>query len=117
MPTIFICEGRAFKLSHEENKIRKEEVFELNSDQEESDTRVVLYAQYGAKMGYDSVRVKIPDSDILFILLHHASSLNTNVIFDTGSGNLKRLLNVTAKATELGESMSTALMCLHALTG
>ena len=114
---IVISEGKAVKLTAKGQQVEKEELFELQSDQEETDTRVVLYAKYAAKMGYDNVRVRSPDSDLFFILLHHAQQIDANILFDTGTGNLKRLLNMTEIARDLGQKHSTALLGLHALTG
>ena len=114
---IVISEGTAIELSSCDGKVQKTEIFELKSGQEETDTRVVLYAKYGAKQGYDFVRVRSPDSDIFFILLHFAGKIESNILFDTGSGNKKRLLNITQKARDLGQNRSSALMSLHALTG
>ena len=51
----------------------KTEIPEIFSDQEETDTRVILYCAYAQKQGYETVRIRSPDSDIFFILLHHAS--------------------------------------------
>ena len=78
---------------------------------------MVLYSMYGAKLGYENVRIKSPDSDIFFILLHHAFEIKSNILFDTGSGNKKRLINVSKKARELGQSQCSALLSLHGLTG
>jgi len=40
------------------------EIEELKSNQEETDTRVVLYLNYAVKLGYKSAVVRTPDSDI-----------------------------------------------------
>ena len=49
------------------------------------------------KMGYKYVRVKSPDTDIFFILLHHAEKLdNIILLFDTGRGSTKKCINVLA---------------------
>ena len=39
------------------------------------------------------------------------------MVFDTGSGNNKRIINISQKAKELGQAECSALMSLHALTG
>ena len=98
-------------------KVAKEEIHELRSNQEETDTRVVLYAKYGSKNGYKSIRIRSPDSDIFFILLHFASELEVNILFDTGKGNSRRLIGLSDLGKELGQTMSTALMTLHTFTG
>ena len=98
-------------------QVVKEEIEELHSNHEETDTRVVLYARYAAREGYKSVRVKSPDSDVFFILLHHSPTISCSVLFDTGIGNNKQLLNISRLASELGEMKCSALLSVHALTG
>ena len=97
--------------------VNTKELHDLRSSQEETDTRVVLYAIYGASQGYESIKVRSPDSDIFFILLHHASKILVDLLFDTGFGNSRRLINVSELARSLGEQQSSALMVLHVLTG
>ena len=41
----------------------------LESDEEETDTRVVIYLKYAEKLGFKSAVVRTPDSDIVFILV------------------------------------------------
>ena len=101
----------------EGNSMKSERIFRLDSNQEETDTRVALYAQFAAEEGYKSVQVRSPDSDIYFILLHHATKIGLKIYFDTGSGNKKRILNITEQSKELGEKRCEALLSLHALTG
>ena len=95
----------------------KEELFELASSQEETDTRVALYAAFGKSNGYKTIRVRSPDSDVFFILLHHANILDITLVFDTGKSNLKRLINITELAESLGSRKCTATMSLHIFTG
>ena len=78
-----IKQGEAFKMS----KDGVERIRNLRSNQEDTDFRVVLYAMYADSQGYPYVRVKTPDSDIFWILLYHASLINTVVLYDTGYGN------------------------------
>ena len=39
----------------------------MYSDQEETDTRVVIYLKYTAKLSFKSAVVRTPDSDIFFM--------------------------------------------------
>ena len=110
-------EGTTYKLQSVEDKVHREEVPELKSSQEESDTRIALSADYGSKHGYDFVRIKSPDSDVFFILLHFASHITSCILFDTGTGNNRRMLDVSKIARELGSRQSTALLSLHGLSG
>ena len=72
---------------------------------------------HGASQGYEFIKVRSPDSEFFFILLHHSSKVLTNILFDTGYGNHRRLLNVSHLAMEYGQPRSSALMALHAFTG
>ena len=115
---ILIVEGAAYHLTSEDGKTtEKTEIESLRSTQEETDSRVVLYCMYGKDKGYQYIRIKSPDSDVFFILLHYALTLKEVVIlFDTGTGNKQRLINVTELAEDYTQSYCTALMCLHAFT-
>ena len=70
------------------------EIPKLESDQEEIDTKVVLYCSYAVDEEYDYVRVRSADSDI-FIFLYYASKINITLLFDTGSRCKRRLLNIS----------------------
>ena len=67
-----IVQGRAYELSSDGNKVQKKEIYEIASNQEESDTRIALYAEYGAKLKYKNIKIRTPDSDVFlfFFTLH-----------------------------------------------
>ncbi len=115
---IFICEGVAYKFSSADGKVTlKEEIFELRSTQEETDSRVVLYGLYAKKLGYECIKVRSPDSDIFFILLNFALEMDLKVLFDTGAGNKRRLINISEIAENCTKEYCSALLGLHAFTG
>ena len=73
---------------------------------------------HGKEHGYRTVRVKSPDSDVFFLLLYYAPKIeNVTVLFDTGTGNKKRLINVSDLASGMSEVQCEALLSLHAFTG
>ena len=82
-----VSNGAALQLtSHDGMKTQKTVIAQLESSQEESDTRVVVYCKYAAEKGYHFCHVKSPDSDVFFILLHHCQTIgNLSIFFDTGS--------------------------------
>lgn len=116
---ILICEGKAYQLTSTDGQTTNaEELPQLESSQEETDSRVILYVNYARSQRYDFVRVKSPDSDVFFILLHYAASVDgITILFDTGTGNKQRLINVSKIAADFGQEKSTALMALHAYSG
>ena len=118
LQVILIVEGNAHLLQSSDGiTVTNQEIHSLRSSQEETDTRVVLYAKYGASQGYANIRVRSPDSDIFFILLHFSSKIDSRLLFDSGSGNNKILINMTDLANSYGPKKCTVLLCLHAYTG
>ena len=114
---ILINAGKASKLSSEnESEVSKTEIPCLLSNQEETDTRVVLYSIYAADNGFQEIYVRSTDSDIFFILLHFASTIRATLLFDTRIGNNRRILDVTKIANDFTVRRCTALLALHAFT-
>ena len=73
---------------------------------------------YGKEQGYRHIRVKSPASDIFFILLYYAQKLgDSTVLFDTGNGNKKRLIDVSSLSQELTHAYCSELLSLHAFSG
>ena len=113
-----MVEGYAYELtSYDGETVEKRELHEIRSNQEESDTRMILYAAYGARLKYKIIQIRSPDSDMFFLLLHFSSKIDSILVFDTGIGNCKRRINVSKVAEEFGQQHCTALMTLHAYTG
>ena len=116
---IIICEGVAHLLtSHDGKTTSVEEVGSLQSSQEEeTDSRVILYCESGKHNNYNNIRVKSPHSDIFYILLHYAASMEPiTILFDTGTGK-KKLINITKLAQGYTPEHCTALLALHAFSG
>ena len=88
------------------------EITELQSDQEETDSRVVLYLQQAVQWGYKSrvVKTKNPDTDLLMILLSHTHKLKITTYLDYGSGVHRKLINVSELASSLGSDYCVALL-------
>ena len=88
---IIIVKGRAYSLTTSNNKIAISEIPELYSKQEETDTRIIIYLQYAAKQGFKSAVVRSPETDIFFIILYYAHTINLTVYLDTGLENTESL--------------------------
>lgn len=113
---ITVCKGKAYKLETNGGKVTALEIPSLSSTQEETDTRVILYCSYAHEQGYRYVRIRSPDTDIFFILLYYASSLKVQLLFDTGTGNKRRLIDITHLSNEFTSNYRAALLGLHAYT-
>ena len=83
---ILAVDGKSYELKVSNDQCVLNEIVQLQSNQEETDTRVILYLNYAAEQGFESAIVRTPDTDIFFILLHHASTINLEIYLDTGSG-------------------------------
>ena len=77
----------------------------------------MLYLKYAAKLGYKSAVVRTPDTDIFFILLHHAQSITLTVFLDMGTGKHRQVVNASKAAESLGVNYCNMLLGLHAFTG
>ena len=93
------------------------EIPAIYSNQEETDTRVVLYLHHAASLGYKNAVVRTPDTDIFVILLYHAHAIKLTVYLDTGSGKQRQLINVTELAESLGEDYCATLLGFYVFTG
>ena len=80
------------------------------SNQDETDTRVMLYLHHAVALGYKNAVVRTPDTDIFVILLFHAHAINMSIYLDTGSGKHRHLLNVSELAKSLGEEYCATLL-------
>ena len=91
----------------------------LKSTQEETDSQVILYCMYAREKGFQYVRVRSPDTDILFILLQYAADLlhGITVLFETGKGSKRKCIDVSDLAASLTPSQTSALIALHAFIG
>ncbi|MPC37760.1 hypothetical protein E2C01_031249 [Portunus trituberculatus] len=68
------------------------------------------------EQGYSTVRVRSPDSDIFFILLLYVHELTVTLLFETGTGNKKKLINITELAEDFTGKYATSLTALHVFT-
>lgn len=93
------------------------EVHELVSNQEETDTRVVLYLKYAAKLGYKLAVVRTPDTDIFVILLHYAHSIPLIIYLDTGTGKHRQIINISELAESKGAEYCITILGLYVFTG
>ena len=91
-------------------QVQVKEIYCLHSNQEETDTRIVIYLHYAEKLEFKSAVVRSPDSDIFFILLLHAHEISITIYFDTGMGKYRRLINISELADELGKDWCSTLL-------
>ena len=115
----YACATSCFKLQQVAGSMTAVEVDELQSSQEEADTRIILHCLFESRRcAQDSlIVVRSPDTDVLVVMVYFSSDIHQTLLFDTGAGNKRRLVNVTHLAVTLGQEMAKALPGLHAFTG
>ena len=87
------------------------------SNQEETDTRIVLYLKYAAKLGFPSAVVRTPDTDVFFTLLLHANNIPLTIFLDIETGKHRQIVNISQMAESMGEDNCKMIMGLHVFTG
>lgn len=84
-----------------------------------------LHCQYAARhqpstspnASSKSVIFKNPDTHVCITGISKARHIGTELIFNTGRGNNRRILSLSAINTNLGEDVSDALISFHCFTG
>ena len=93
------------------------EIHGLRSNQEETDTGMILYLHHAAALGFKSAVVRTPDTDILVILLHHSHSIKLTIFLDIGSGKNCRIVNIKELSESLGKDYCSTLMGYFVFSG
>ena len=88
------------------------------SSHEEADTRIILHCNDAATNSPESsvILVRSPDTDVFILLLRFVRHINQTVLFDTGTGDKRRLVNVQAIAKDLRDEINLTLVALYAFT-
>ena len=77
-------QDKAYELTSQDDKVEASEIHILMSNEEETDTRVILCLNYAVELGYKSAVVRTPDTDIFFLLLHYALDVKLKIYLQTG---------------------------------
>ena len=67
-------DGKAYQLDSSDGNVKVQEIHELVSNQEETDTRIVLYLKYAARLGYKSAVGRTPDTFCSSCCIMHSPS-------------------------------------------
>ena len=98
------------------DSVTVEEVPELECDHEEADTRMFLHAQHAAA-SLDVVVIKSPDTDVFIIALACQANIPVTLIFNTGTANNWRRIDVGRVAELFGPRWCKAMIGFHIFTG
>lgn len=115
---IYVNFNKCYSYRVESNKVIKAVEDSLSCEEhEEADSRIIYHI---CQIDVDAeVLVRASDTDILIILLGNMDHLNASLKLwmNLGVGNHERIININEIYKILGNSLSKALPCFHALTG
>ena len=98
------------KIINENGSVSANTAFELNSKQEEADTRMFLHSYRASNSGHRRIAIKSSDTDVEVSACYHQRSIAAELTITSGAKNRSRLV-----------STSVSRMCdqpgLHALMG
>lgn len=92
------------------------EVHDLETTQEEADTRLMLHAAHVAKYSSDLV-IKSPDTDVFVLALAFCSHIDGHLYFHTAEGRNPHITDINRLHARLGKEKCDALVGLHAFSG
>ena len=117
---LFVCKGTCTQLTSNDGKtVLAKIAHELESNHEEGDTKIVLHLLNIASSRSEdaTITVRSPDTDVFVILLKYSSDVKQRILFDTGVGDKRRLIDVKKVAEIVGKDICSVLPSLHAFTG
>ena len=93
-----------------------QEIDDLQSTQEEADTRTLLHVKHAAET-IPALICITEETDVFIICLGLCQDVNSNIFIRCGSKSSVRLVDITKLAAALGRDVCTALLGLHPWTG
>ena len=94
------------------------EIEEYSSNQEETDSRIILYLRLISTVNDTvTVIVRSPDSDVFILLLCYSHKFTLRILLDTGTGEHRRLIDVTELSNDLGVDLCKSILPLYVFTG
>ena len=87
---------------------------DLFTSQEEADTRMILHCQ---QIATSVIIVRSPDTDVMVLLSKFLKIISQTILFDTGMGNKRRLLNVNDIVPVKESDICDVLPAFHSFTG
>lgn len=117
----FVCEHECVLITSEDGVTTDtRSVPELQSSQEEADTRMMLHAKFvNDRSKPEKLIIRSTDTDVFLLLLHFANVFEQckNIFFDTGVGDKRRLIDINTLKLHLEPDVLKALLAFHAFTG
>ena len=108
-------EAKSFCIRTIEMQVQKIVGPELQSEQEEADTKMYLCAQFASTLGFQSVKIVTVDSDVAILALCLASKIKTHIYHEMGTGAKVVVYDIASNTLE--HDICEALPGLHSFSG
>ena len=103
-----------FKIDVHGDSIRKTNVAELSSNQEEADTKMFLAVKIAEEIGCTPATIFAVDNDVGILACYFASLVNIQIIVQIGTGRNKTLPDISGNTLDV--ELIQALPSLHAIS-
>ena len=117
----FVCEDQCTLItSHDSISTEITQIKDLYSSQEEADTRIFLHLDYiNSHYPNQSVTVRSTDTDVFILFLYFYSQFKSckELLFDTGVGDKRRVIDIRSASKSFSDDFLEALPGLHAFSG
>lgn len=90
---------------------------ELQSNQEEADTRMILHALHASRHGHSQICIRSSDTDVEELACHHQDVIPADITIASGTRSRVRLVSIPQICEMVGPRICQVLPCLHAITG
>ena len=110
------CESNAYRFHSDGNLVKVNSVLELESKQEEADTKVFLFSKFVQEMGFTCIRIITVDSDIAILALYYQQQLSVKFFLEYGTGQKTQIFDISSYQP-IFKNLPASLPGLHALSG
>ena len=111
------CPTCFFLIKQEDGRIKKTDVPEFTTSQEEAGTKVFVCCAHARDDGLSCVCIFTVDSDIPLYALYLKEHIGMDMYVEIGVKNTRRRISISAIFNFHGPSVSTAITALHSFTG
>ena len=107
----YVIGEKVYRLTSEDGRAVSAYSEESFSSQEEADTRIILHclSVSNSLPQRCCITVRSPDTDVLVLLAKYCKDIKNKILFDTGMGNKRRLVNVNDIHKNKGEDICSVL--------
>jgi hypothetical protein len=106
---------KAFSITSNQGVLSHTTVTELESKQEEADTKMFLCAALASTIGFSSCNIVTIDSDVALLCLYFQHQLDVNIYLQMGTGIREKIFEIFSN--DLSDDVLKALPSIHALSG